>query len=172
MKIKNAIFIMGMALLLMPYLSYCQYLQKLYDIDSSNEWGFDIFIQPDSSYLIFGTMLNYTVYHLGLFNTKISSDGNNMTNKINILFNNCSLYMGNPGARVKLQNGGYISPFNGGLHYGSNESGWCGLIKYNDLGDTIFMKMYTDTPLYFGNMYTCAVLSDGNYIAGGEVGLN
>ena len=76
------IFVVSLRLLLivLPNISYSQYLQKLYDIDSSNDWGINIFIQPDSSYMIFGTKI-YPVYHWSLFNAKISADGNYMVEK-------------------------------------------------------------------------------------------
>ena len=159
-------------LIVLPNISYCQYLQKLYDIDSSNDWGVDIFIQPDSSYLIFGTKI-YPIYHWGLFNTIISSDGNGINNKKIIQYNNCNLYMGACGSIKKIPTGGYLAPFSAYLDYGSGiQKSWCGLIKYNDIVDTIFLETYTDTAHNFENMYNCAVLPYGGYLVGGERNTN
>ena len=65
-------------------ISYAQYLQRLYDMDSTSDWGYDIFIKPDSTYLIYGMSLKVG-QPWALFNLHVSSDGSTIISKKKIL---------------------------------------------------------------------------------------
>ena len=41
------------------------------------------------------------------------------------------------------------------------------LIKYNNIGDTLFFKTYTDTSLYFDNIFTCCTIANNGVLLGG-----
>ena len=161
-----------MMLLASSYLSSGQYFQKLFDIDSSYDFGWNIFLQQDGKYFIRGTSLNPTTNEWMLFNMQISSDGDTIFTQNKLQYGNANLYLGYPGEEKILSWGGYIAPTTVGYTYGAYSRSQAGLIKYDAIGDTIFFKTYTDTSLYFDNMLTCAIMPDGGYITGGYHGLD
>ena len=159
-------------LLAAPAMSFAQQYQKLFDIDSSYDWPGDIFLQPDSNYFVIGELLNPVTGNWGLFNTIISADGNTILSK-HILqnSNNSSLYPGTPQQTKKILNG-YIAPLSITYNYDTTYRATAGLIKYNNAGDTIFIKKYTDTSLYFSAIAACSIMPDGGYIIGGYKDFN
>jgi hypothetical protein len=165
--IKKIALIMALSMIV-PLLATCQYFQGLYDIDSSQDTGWDIFLQPDGSYIVYGTSAVPSIERWILFNMEISSDGT-VVNKNLLNLNNFNLYMGNPGATARLPSGGYISPITGQNYFLTDS--WAGLIKYDATGDTVFLKTYTDTPLYYDGTNTCTLMPDGGYAVGGMHGL-
>ena len=168
---KNSILIclLLVSQIVIPTITYGQYFQGLYDIDTSQDWGGDIFINPDGSYFIFGTSAVPAIQHWLLFNNTVKSDGSSIINQ-NLLYSyNFNLYQGYPGSIKMLPNGGYISPFTAQNYFLTDS--WVGIIKYDENGNTVFMKSYTDTPIFFDRMFACAIMPDGGYIAGGQHGL-
>ena len=150
-----------------PQLGYCQYFQGLYDVDSSQDWGWNIFIKPDSTYFIFGTMLNRSFGQWGLFNMQISKYGSSILCKNTFKYNEISLYDGNQGEIKILLDGEYLIPFSIQRVYGSQTRAWSGILKTNKFGDTIFKRTYTDTSFYWDAMNTCAIMVDKGYALGG-----
>jgi hypothetical protein len=47
-----------------------------------------------------------------------------------------------------------------------------GLVRLDSLGDTVFVKTYTDTNIYFDNGYSCDRMPDGGFILGGMQEVN
>ena len=169
-------------LLAMPQLSFAQYFQGLYDVDTSQDWGVDICLQPDGNYFIKGTFISTTAYRWALVNMQISADGSTILSKHIVTFDDTNayhgvnLYLGYPGQLLQLPGGRYIAPISEYIDYHDStgsvvQRAWGGLIKYNVTGDTVFIKTYTDTPLYYGEMLSCAIVTDGGYLAGGQQGL-
>jgi hypothetical protein len=154
-------------LLAVPMFSFGQYFQGLYDIDSTQEWGINVFVQPDSNYFIIGTGYDPVNYNWSLFNAQISKDGITLLSKHTFQYDSASLYSGNAGEARQLQGGGYITPLTTEISKGGYVRGWAGFIKYNSAGDTIFLKTYTDTSVHYDVIASCAVMPDGGYIGGG-----
>ena len=162
-------------LLIAPLLSSAQYFQGLYDADSSQDWGYDIFLQPDGSYFVFGTQINTTTTDVWrLFNMKISADGSTVIGKNILECANASLFIGVWGEIKKLPSGnGYVAPFTVEKIYDDTiPRGWGGILKYNNAGDTTFLKTYTDTSIYYDAFDALGFMPDGGYIIGGGHGFD
>jgi len=164
-------YFIGLALLAAPNLCFSQYFLSLYDIDSSDDWGVDIFVQPDSSYMTFGSNFNPRIYEWALFNLHVASDGSTLETKKIFEYDSAQLYMGNPGEMRKLLGGGFITPLNIQINYGSAR-GWSGFLKYNSFGDTVMLRTYTDTSMYYDAILSCGIMPDNGYLLGGGHGLN
>ena len=162
-------YIIVMLLVAASQLCYGQYFQGLYDADSSQEWGYDIHLQPDGNYLVFGMQINTTTSHVWkLFNLEISSDGSSIMSKHILECSSANYFIGIYGEVKKLQTGtGYVAPFTVEKTYGGNARGWGGILKYNNAGDTTFLKTYTDTSIYYDAFNSLAIMPDGGYIIGG-----
>jgi Secretion system C-terminal sorting domain len=168
MQSKNRMIPIFLALLIVaPKLSFCQYLNKLYDIDSTYDWGWNIFVQSDNNFFILDAAQNTNIHYWWRGNTIISADGNAVMRK-NIFKIDSAHFFSGDGGQAQRINGGYIEPISIQDYYGKSRGG---LLKYNATGDTFFLKTYTDTTLYFDVMNTCASLQDG-YLVGGERGKN
>jgi len=154
-------------LMVTPYLCFSQYFQRLYDYDSSCDWGVNIFLQPDGNYFIRGNLQHTASEDWAIFNMQISADGNTVLSKHVVQIDTTSMFLGTPGETRCLLGGGYIAPIQILQPHGSYPSGRGGLIKYDAAGDTVFLKTYTDTSQYFEGMYACAVMPDEGYIGGG-----
>jgi len=170
MKQKRIKFTSLLLLTAAVNLSYGQYINKLYDNDSTSDWGVNVFVRPDNTYLIIGTGFSPGTDNWKLLNMIISNDGNTViSNHIIIKDSYSSLYSGAEGAGKYLNGGGYITSFT--IQYPNSGTGYLyssgGIIKYNDIGDTVFIKTYTDTSIHFDGMNACAILPDGDYIVGG-----
>jgi hypothetical protein len=165
----------GVMLLLTASLqSSAQYFQKLYDIDSSYDWGWDIFVQPDGNYFIKEAAgingLDHS--HWALVNMQISANGDTILSEHMVRYDSASLYDGANSGTVLLPSGGYLSPLQINVFYGGYDRASAGLVKYNASGDTVFLKTYTDTSIYYDGMICCAIMPDGGYIGGGVQSLN
>jgi len=150
-----------------PLLANCQYFQHLFDIDSSYDWGWNIIIKPDGTYFVEGGFVNPATNQWDEYNLIISADGESILNKHLFHFDGVNIYDGNSGEMKELPNGYYIIPLSEQIVHDTFYRGWAGLIKYNNFGDTIFLKTYTDTTTYFDEMIACAIMPDGGYMAGG-----
>jgi len=170
MNLKNWILLTVVQLITVPLFS--QYFQKLYDIDSTVDWGYDIFTEPDSTYFIFGMDINSHGDPWALFNLHISADGNTVISKKTLQSDSASLFIGVYGEMRMLPVGGYVAPFTAEIAYGTFTRGWGGILKYNATGDTTFLKTYTDTSVYYDAFDALSIMPDNGYIIGGGHGLN
>ena len=172
MIVKIVGLLLALQIFAAPIAAFSQYFQRLYDVDSSQEWGTNIFIKPDSTYFIFGTQINTTTTDKWkLFNLTISSDGSTILGKKILKYDSLDLFMGLPGEMKKLRNG-YLCPMSVQWSFGTYWRGWAGFLKYNSVGDTVLLKTFTDTSIYFDVMACCAMLPDSTYIFGGLHDLN
>ncbi len=172
---RKIISIIGVLLLLTAaHQSFGQYFQKLYDIDSSYDWGMDIFVLSDGSYFVKteAGISNIDHGYWALVNMKISADGSTILNERIVTDSIASLYGGANGGIILLPGGGYLSPLSINVFYGSYNKASAGLVKYNAVGDTVFLKTFTDKSVYFEGMICCAIMPGGGYIAGGTRELN
>lgn len=64
-----------------PLLAYCQYFQRLYDIDSSDDWGWNIAVKSDGNLFLEGEYGQVSRGIWGEFNLTVSGDGNSVLNK-------------------------------------------------------------------------------------------
>jgi type IX secretion system substrate protein len=154
------------------HFSYGQYFQELYDIDSTQEWGTNIFVQHDSNYFVIGTGYNSANNKWELFNVQVSADGSTILSKHTLHNDSLSLYSGNAGEAKQLPGGGYITPLTIEWALGSYSRGWAGFIKYNAIGDTVTLRTYTDTSANYDVILDCALMPDGGYILGGIHDMN
>lgn len=147
--------------------SFAQYIQKLYDIDTTVDWGWACFVKPDSTYMIFGWSYDTIGYTAKLTSLHVSNDGNTIILKRNFSTNSTAIFPGDPGEVKQLADGNYIVPLNLQTPNLSYTNSAAGLAKLTTSGDTIFLKAYTDTSKHFDNLWTCAEYRDGGYILGG-----
>jgi hypothetical protein len=150
------------------HLCYGQYLNNLYDYDSTYDWGYHLFVKSDSSYFILGGA-RHQFY--GEMNMHISADGNIVLNRHIFKTDSADVYDGNPGEAKKITNG-FISPLTIQFFRGTYDRSWAGFVKYDTAGNVALLKTYTDTSAYFETMQSCAVLPDGGYLIGGLRELN
>lgn len=54
MSLKRFYSVFLTVLFIVPTDSFAQYLNQLYDYDTSNDWGYDVFVESDSNYFILG----------------------------------------------------------------------------------------------------------------------
>ena len=110
MKQKIIIYTIVALLIVTPQLSFAQYFQGLYDVDTSQDWGSDLFIQPDGNYFVRATSISTAIYNWSLVNMQISADGSTVLSKHILRFDSLNLFLGYPGETKLLQGDGYISP--------------------------------------------------------------
>ena len=162
-------------LIVSPLLSFSQYFQQLYDVDSAQEWGWSIYPKPDSDYFIGGWFFNQNTDKGSFFSVVIDNNGLILNSSTLKTFGSVStIGSGNNGELKPLANGdGYIVPItiqwpDPITHYLYSSGG---IAKLNSNGDTIFVKSYTDTSVYFDLMNTCGEMQNGKgYLIGGGRG--
>ena len=163
---KKIIIILA-ALLVLPISGHSQYFQKLYDFDSSYDWGYDIFLKTNETFFAIGS-LNEPTGQWEIFNMTISGDGSTILAKKLLRIDSASLYIGNPGSAQSLNNGNYIAPFTIATQKtNSTLNSNIGFLKYDALGNTLLYKMYTDTSLYFDNVISCSIMPANGILLGG-----
>ena len=166
------ILLSAMVLLTPSLMAFSQTFEQLYDADSTLDYGTDIFIRPDSSYMIIGHSEKATFQHHQLMTMTISDNGIYKTSVHLFPFGIGDCYTGNAGAAKRLGNGSYLAPItiqtaSTVVEYRRNST--CGLAKFNADGDTVFVKTYNDTNTYFTVGYDCAVMPDGGYMLAGTL---
>src|ERR1700733_7735153 len=129
MKQKIITIVIVMLLIAASQLSFAQYFQGLYDIDSTQDWGWNIFLQPDGSYFIKGSSLDPATNKWYLTAMQVSADGTAILNKKIVQFNNTILFGGNPGEGELLPGGEYLFPVS--LNMADDSRCAAGLIKYD-----------------------------------------
>ncbi len=143
--------------------SHAQYFSKVYDIDSSADWGYDIFRKADSSYIILGGGLKN---NWGVLGISVSKDGSQVISKNRVLLNGGSYYEGNSGRAKRLTDSTYIMPLIAVWPKLPNDYRSGGMVLLDKNGDTIFTRLYTDTAHYEELIKDCAVIHKG-YVLGG-----
>ena len=149
-----------------------QAFEQLYDADSTIDYGTDVFVRQDSTYLIIGNAEKHTFQHIQLMSMIVSPDGSHKISTRLFRFGTSECYTGNPGTAKKLTGGGYLAPItqqvpSAVIAYHLYSA--CGLAKFTADGDTVFVKTYDDTNVYFTVGYDCAVMPDGGYILAGTL---
>ena len=158
-----------------PVLSFSQYFQQLYDVDSAQNWGWNLFIQQDANYFVLGWSFNQYIGLFSIYNAHINSTNQEISN-INPQYpinpSNC-IGFGNPGEVKKNSFNQYVMPFvqqwpDPITHYLYSAAG---VAKLDVNGNMIFAKVYTDTSVFFDRMNTCAITSNSQgYLIGGGRG--
>ncbi len=153
-------------------LSFGQYINKLHDHDSTSDWGLDIFRKIDGNYFIIGTA-QPVGRPSSVMNMTVSGDGNAVVDTHKIWDDSAAIGCGDYG-QAKKTSTGYIAPLI--IQHPNAATGYLystgGFIKYNEAGDTVFTRTYTDTSNYFERILSCDVMPDGGYIGGGTRALN
>lgn len=170
--LKTGIKITGMLLLLVAaYHSNAQYLNRLYDWDTTSDWGWNIFVRPDNSYFISGAGINFVDNRWWDYNMILSTDGSTVLSKKSIKPDSTSVYLGDGGSATS-DAGMYILPISVQKRIEDTLRSSAGIMEYNSLGDTVFLRTYSDVSTNFDVMNCVAVMPDGGYLGGGERGKN
>jgi hypothetical protein len=145
-----------------------QYVNKLYDYDSSYDWGTNVFVKSNGNYFIEGQSMNVHTGRWALYTMEIVKDGDTVRNKKYIVFDSvASCGDGNTGTIRRTPDGGYIIPFTIEPQTASFAASLSGIIKLDSEGNTVFIKTYTDTSVY-DYMSDCAIAKDGSIYLSGE----
>jgi len=171
MKMLYKILLSAMVLLTPSLMAFSQTFEHLYDADSTFDIGEDIFIKTDSTYVIIGSSEKATFQHLQLMSMIVSADGSHKISTHLFPFGTSECHTGNSGTAKQLSSG-YLVPIT--LQVPSAVIAFhlystCGLAKFTPEGDTVFVKTYDDTNVYFTVGYDCAVMPDGGYMLGGTL---
>lgn len=157
--------IITLALLIAASVTSAQYLNKTYDIDTSNDWGYHVFVQPDGNYFIIGSGNRGRWQQNAMF---IHPKGSLLQNKVLLKSPSYSFYNGSPGGAKILPNG-YIVPITAVRSIaGGNYKKLGGLAKLDANGDTVWVRYYTDTTQHAEFMNVCNLMPDGGYIVAGS----
>jgi hypothetical protein len=164
-------WMVAVMLMVTPLFSAGQTFQALHDIDSSFDWAFNIFIQPDSNYFVIGNSSDTPTLQWQLLSAVISKDGSFVLNHHSLKLDSASIYTANAGEAEKLTGGGYACGLTIQRPRGNYLSSQAALVKLDSVGDTIFLKTYTDTSTYFDDIKALAVTPDGGFLLGGGHGV-
>ena len=161
--------LMFVVLFVVPQTSFTQHFQRLHDCDTTSDFGTNIFVLPDGTYLTFSASLSYTTNRRESIWMNISADGTASANLKRIASDSFNYYQGRaPGQVRKLSDGGYLLPT---TLQSTGRSSW-GLIRLNAQFDTVWMRFYTDTATRFEDVDACIIMSNGDYLIGGYTGPN
>lgn len=165
---SKRIILIGLLLVGAVNLSFGQFFNTLHDIDSSKDWGWRVFIQPDNTYFIVGTAQDAFSGYLSYYNAVASADGNSIVSKkILELDDTANYYWGGAGEGTRLPSGEYLFPATRQKVVNDTLRSEFGLLKYNSAGDTLFLKKYTDMFRDFDAASCCAELPGGDCLTGG-----
>lgn len=144
--------------------SLAQYFNQVHDIDSTADWGYDIFLKSDSSYFIIGGAIKNGS---GLFGMNISNDGNTIASKSLYKIIPLGFDIGLVGRVKKLINGNYLVPFSTTWNHPPpiDYIQSAGLAILDSLGDTVMTRLYTDTANFSEEVYDCIEMPGGVLIS-------
>ncbi len=169
MRTINILAYLTVAYIVAPLSSSCQQFQHLFDYDSTYDWGYNIFLNNDSSYFVLGEA-EKTNYEL--INMHLTAHGDSVLSKHSVSSDSASIYCGVVGGAKRLLSGGFISPVTTQFFWGTYRRSWAGIVRYDTAGNLSLARAYTDTSMYFDGMLSCAVTPDGSYLLGGFRSLN
>ena len=170
---QSFIFILVQVLLLaVPVLSYSQYFEHLHDYDSLSNWGLNILLRPDGNYFTLGGGYFSTNNGAAEHNMIISNNGSVVLTKKKLQYDSTFVSIGDQGQAKKYPSGGYVVPITFQKIRGTYFSSRSGILKCDDLGDTVFVRTFTDTAIYFDLFHSCSIVADGGILLGGAHGTN
>ena len=153
-------------LIALPIFSFAQYFQRFQDCDSTYNWGWSIFLRPDSTYFAFGWGINDFTNQGLIYNSIISGDGSSVLSVHTLQIESTAIGQGNPG-QVSLMAGSYYMPATLQVARDTFLTSRSCLIKFNALGDTTILNTYTDTSRFFDNQITSTIVNANNILLGG-----
>jgi hypothetical protein len=148
-------------------MSYAQYFNELHDVDSMYDWGVDIFLKNDGGYFILGGSQSVHFTKWDMTNLTLSADGNTVLEKNILRYDYSHVHCGDPGGAKHLPGGGYVVPITIQTPNTSYLNSATGFLKLDETGDTVYMKMLTDTGVNFDFMATTVLNADGGFLGGG-----
>ncbi len=147
------------------------YLDKIYHVGPYQSWSENVFLEKDSSYFLIGSSVNYDIDCQDMVGLRISPDGDTVRHQHLFSIDSVDLAEGSPGVVKRLSSGNYYMPlytlylntFNGNTYDQA-----AGMAMTDSTGDTLFVKNYTDTSLYYEWLGDIIQLPDGGYMLCGQ----
>ncbi|MBA3828173.1 MAG: T9SS type A sorting domain-containing protein [Taibaiella sp.] len=161
--------VIHLALLTATPVAIGQHFNKLYDYDSTADFGSNIFQQKAGNYFIINSALNNNNLQNEIGCMFILSNGI-LIGKKNILYSNSASFYSTTSGRVKLYNNKFLVPITIQAFKGNWYSSRAGLAVLDSIGDSIYTKIYTDSNLCRGFVNDIAVLPDKGYLLVGQQG--
>ncbi len=155
-------------LLAAPFCVSAQYFNQVYDYDSSDDWGYNVFVQPDNNFFIIGHGYKYSNGQLHVIAKRIRPDSSEVFTKTILQSPVFDFYRGLPGNARRLKGGQYVLPVTAARPAGFSSVNVGGLAKIDRNGDLIWIRYYTDTLIETEIMYVCNVMPDGGFLIAGE----
>lgn len=152
---------------LFPLLTYAQYFNNRYPIDSSSAATAFNAIENDSGYLMVGGYAPFG-YYSSLAVIQTDFNGNELFQKT-YKSNSIPYFAGFQGSLQKVSSGGYI--MYGSINEISESKNYAVLYRFNDSGDTLWTKRFADTSTTYGYVGdNMKVTPDGGFICIGDRG--
>ena len=153
-----------------PVHSQSLYLNRVYDHDSTQDWGYNVFIEDDGNYFIIGSAFDAVKGRLRLIAKRIAPDGTELLSKSILESDTYNYYRGLPGGAKRLTNVDYLVPISREKPHAilSQIRGEAGLARLTSNGDILWVKYYTDTLVSIDYIWNCNVTSDGGFAMVGQ----
>jgi|GEM_PF-5884412 len=165
---KKAV-LLWMLLFCCNFISKSQYFNKLYDYDSTQEWGLNILNYDADSYKVLCGFVIPNGNSAGLYISEINSQGVEF-NKKSVLINDSIYYEKGTNAQIRTlsKNKGYIMPVNIGYHYPNRTRVIASIYRITANGDSVLLKGHTDTAIYKEFFWSCDTTANGDYLLCGH----
>mgnify|MGYP003575010250 CR=1 FL=1 len=153
-----------------PVHSQSLYLNRVYDHDSTQDWGYNVFIEDDGNYFIIGSAFDALKGRLRLIAKRIAPDGTELFSKTILESDAYNYFRGLPGGAKRLPNGDYLVPISREKPHAilSQIRIEAGLARLTSNGDILWVKYYTDTLSSIDYAWNCNVMPDGGFLLVGE----
>ena len=158
MKLKY--YLLVLFLITTPALSEAQYLNRVYDFDTTLDFGFNVFIKSNGNYSVIGSAKKSTTK---ITTMEIDPTGNKLNAKSILESESFSFFRGNAGALKKIQ-GDYIMPIEGVRGKMGGDIHFSGLSRIKENGDTLWVRWYPDTLVHQESAFNCNVMPDGGFL--------
>ena len=152
-----------------PTYSQGLYLDEVYNVDTSFDWGRNVFVENDGNYFIVGGAVNSGNRHT-IFVKKIAPDGTQLLSKVIFASDIYSFFCGLPGSVKQFSSGDFLVPISKEKYHPNvlQRRQYGGLARINSNGDVIWIKYYTDSTVALDFMWNCNILPDGGLILVGQ----
>ncbi len=151
---------------ILPQAIFAQYANRLYDVDSNSEFGYNIRVVNDTGLFIHGAA-NTVAGSAVLFSLKLNASRNEISHS-KIVYPGSRLVTANNGRLRQLADGTYATGFSLFTPSTPHVRARAGFMKMDANGDTIFTKLYTDTFLHDDVVWDLIEMPDHGFMLAGE----